>query len=67
MAQRYSVTGGVAPSPTGNYVAFAEYEKLFELLTETLTDAQNYFEMLERGELTAVEADAALRVAVRIA
>lgn len=67
MIQRYAVTGSVSPSPTGSYVPFAEYEKLAELLAETLNDAQNYFEMLGRGELTAVEANAALRVAVRIA
>ena len=67
MVQRYSFTGSVSPSPTGSYVPFAEYEKLVELLAETLADAQNYFEMLGRGELTAAEANAALRVAVRIA
>lgn len=66
MTQRYSVTGSVSQSPTGAYVSFAEYEELVALLAETLTDAQNYFEMLGRGELTAAEANAALRVAVRI-
>jgi hypothetical protein len=66
MVQRYSATSTVTPSPAGDYVSFADYEKLIEMLEETLADAQNYFEMLGRGELTAVEANAALRVAVRI-
>jgi outer membrane protein TolC len=49
MVQRYSVTSTVAPSTAGDYVSFADYEKLVELLKEALADAQNYFEMLGRG------------------
>ena len=66
MVQRFVSTGSLPSSPSGAYVAYSEYEKLVALLAEALDDAQNYFGLLELGEVTAVEANAALRATVRL-
>ena len=47
-------------------MTYADYQRLVELVSETLNDAQAYFKQIESGDMTAIEADAVLRVSVRL-
>ena len=66
MTPRYSVQGTVTETRDGEYVTFADYDELAALLAEALNDAEGYFKSVESGELTALDANNALRVGVRL-
>ena len=66
MVQRFAQSAAV-PSSSGDFVRYADYQELLELLGEALNDAQNYFIKVESREMTAIEADAVLRISVRLA
>ena len=53
-------------APNGLFVSFADYEKLSGLLAETLNDAPEYFKQVESAQLSAGDAETALRVTVRL-
>ena len=63
MTIRYAVQGSVSRSLSGPYVSFAEHE---ELLKEILEDAAEHCRRVQRGELTADQADRALRVLAKL-
>ena len=63
MTIRYNATGKMEQSPSGHYVTYAEHE---ELLRQLLATAKENFRRVECGELTASDAEQALRVTIQI-
>lgn len=61
MVYRYSPQGNMVQAPGGNYVEWADYEKLNDLLTDVLERAAELFKQVSAGELSAAEANDALR------
>ena len=53
-------------SLTGTFVSTQSFERLEALLAETLDTAAEYFRQVKAGELSAADADTALRVGVRL-
>ena len=66
MVIKYLNSGPMAESVKGIFVASQTYERLEALLAETLDTAAEYFRKVHAGELTAADADTALRVGVRL-
>lgn len=63
MTRRFAPTHGMTPTPTGQYILAADAEDLQRALAESVRRAGEYFDMVERGEITAAQARAALEVA----
>jgi hypothetical protein len=66
MVQRYDPHGNMQPSPTGAYVEASDYDALLAKVQQLLEEAAVYCDMVERGQITATDAAAALRVCARI-
>lgn len=66
MVLRYSSQGPMLQSQNGGYVASADYDKLEAEFKHLLENAAEYFRQIEAREITAQDAETALRVSVRI-
>jgi hypothetical protein len=63
MLTRYDCNAPVQQLGVGRYVMFAEHEALVQELLETLDE---YFKMIEKGELTAESAMSATKAFIRM-
>jgi hypothetical protein len=63
MTIRYEPQGRMTRSHSGQFVAFAEYD---ELAAEIVESAADSFRRVQNGEMTAAEAETALRVLVKL-
>jgi len=62
MAIRYDAVGGMAQSPDGRYMTYAEHEEMVRQLLETIDE---FLGFVEKGKFSAAEAKAAIRAALQ--
>lgn len=63
MTIRYDPINGFNQDPQGRFITFAEHEALISELLESIGE---YFKQVERGELTAVDAEAVVKAFVKL-
>lgn len=66
MVPRYVPNGNMVQAKNGIYVAGSDYDKLYETLTLFRSSAVDYLRMVEKGEITASEAEATLESIINL-
>ena len=64
MIPRYTPQGTMNQAPNGNYVASSDYDRLEETQKTLIELAVAYFRSIAANELTAADAETALRATV---